>query len=395
MASKNKPVKPVKPKFKDYRIEQGELFYEYFSKYDLGVTAEKMNPRSFQKYYVRYTKAIGEKYSKDLHLSPEELLVGLFFAIANHTGSKEINKFHVVTRDENNAILLRSMVFGQFKLDMQVLHRIRKIDPLEYKELMSKLARFFLSHTESDLEEGSEIVEDIQHQYNKINAAFLFADYKTYEENRIHYLDLFHLVIPKTRKPRKPKPVVIKQSQKVFLLDTVNTDNKHLAKLEEGVDAWNTWISTQDSEFTASLDAVNCENEKLQGVNLSNAYLRKAVFEGANLTKANLEGAEMSGAYFQGATLFGTNFQKATLICASFIGKDTNFQKVNFMGANLEEADFSNTELQKVNFMGANLKNTNFTGANLSGADLRYTKSQDSAIFVDVILDDVTYDNES
>lgn len=90
----------------------------------------------------------------------------------------------------------------------------------------------------------------------------------------------------------------------------------HLAKLNEGVDAWNEWRSQNpriipDLEF-ANLYQANLEGFNLSKVVLSNANLENADLKGADLTEANLRGANLTTADLTGATLSGTRYDKRT-----------------------------------------------------------------------------------
>jgi uncharacterized protein YjbI with pentapeptide repeats len=64
-------------------------------------------------------------------------------------------------------------------------------------------------------------------------------------------------------------------------------NDDHIAKLKEGVNAWNAW---------------RAENPDIHP-DLRRAILSGAHLEGANLFRANLEGADLSGATLSGAHL--------------------------------------------------------------------------------------------
>ncbi|MAG37486.1 MAG: hypothetical protein CL878_14720 [Dehalococcoidia bacterium] len=101
----------------------------------------------------------------------------------------------------------------------------------------------------------------------------------------------------------------------------------HLARLQEGVEAWNKWRAADRNIIP-----------NLYGVSLVAADLR-----GANLTEASLGTARLSRA----------NLSTAELILA-----------------NLIDADLAYTNLNEANLAGANLAGVNLRGADLSGADL-------------------------
>lgn len=85
---------------------------------------------------------------------------------------------------------------------------------------------------------------------------------------------------------------------------------EHLAKLMEGVDAWNEW-RTQNPEIKPDLI--------------------KAILQRVNLTRANLSRANLMGANLRGAILIKANLKLANLINANLIG-------ANLTGAILTEA---------------------------------------------------------
>ncbi len=65
---------------------------------------------------------------------------------------------------------------------------------------------------------------------------------------------------------------------------------EHLAKLKEGVEAWNKWRK-DNPEIKRDLTEIN-----LRKADLGYASLTGAGLERANLTEANLEGANFTGA---------------------------------------------------------------------------------------------------
>src|SRR5258708_5562292 len=131
-------------------------------------------------------------------------------------------------------------------------------------------------------------------------------------------------------------------------------NQEHLARLQQGVEAWNQWRADHP-EIEPDLTDVHWHEIEfdLTGVNLSGADLRRSDFwlemEGANLQHVNLSGEELDYAY-----LVRTNFRGA------------NLSRVCF-----DSAFFVEVDLQGANLQGAILVQAGLTGANLSGADLR------------------------
>ena len=132
---------------------------------------------------------------------------------------------------------------------------------------------------------------------------------------------------------------------------------EHLAKLKEGVEAWNQWrkenpaIKADLSQ--AHLWKANLTQANLTGANLTQAILSEAHFREANLTQANLRQADLSQAH---------------LWCANLREADLSLAALN--QANLWHSDLRQADLTKANLLGANLKQTDLTEANLLGANL-------------------------
>ena len=81
---------------------------------------------------------------------------------------------------------------------------------------------------------------------------------------------------------------------------------EHVAKLTEGVEAWNQWLR-ENSEILPNLTAADLIKANLIGVNLSEANLTGADFPGASLDGANLDGANLQSAVLIGTTLSNAN----------------------------------------------------------------------------------------
>lgn len=112
----------------------------------------------------------------------------------------------------------------------------------------------------------------------------------------------------------------------------VMANAEHIAKLNEGVEAWNLW--RMDQQVVPDLSG-----DDFTGRNLSGADLRSANFENANL---------------QGATL----------------GRGTMLRDANFRHSNLSHADLSGADLQDTHFADADLRDASLRETNLLGADL-------------------------
>jgi uncharacterized protein YjbI with pentapeptide repeats len=123
---------------------------------------------------------------------------------------------------------------------------------------------------------------------------------------------------------------------------------RHLAKIKEGVGAWNKWRHEHPKARPDLSDA------DLAGANLGGANLGWADLAGARLAGATLDHADLNGAQLDGAELSSTNLLGARFICASLVS------------ANLHGADLSFTNLAHADFYGADLDDSVVTGASFS-----------------------------
>ncbi len=137
----------------------------------------------------------------------------------------------------------------------------------------------------------------------------------------------------------------------------------------------------------------------LSGANLSLADLSGSDISGANLSETNLIGAVLSGATLIGANLSKTQLCGATLIGANLRRADLSKAELDLnideqirisrkkypylhrtilIGADLSEADLSDTYLTGAQLCGANLSGTNLRGAFLIDANLGKTMREDN-----------------
>jgi hypothetical protein len=106
---------------------------------------------------------------------------------------------------------------------------------------------------------------------------------------------------------------------------------EHLAKLKEGVEAWNQWRK-ENRGINVDLSHAKLRGADLRRANLTAADLSGAFLGGADLLAANLTAADLSGAFLGWAnltvaTLSGADLEAATLIATIFV--DTNLTNVH------------------------------------------------------------------
>lgn len=149
---------------------------------------------------------------------------------------------------------------------------------------------------------------------------------------------------------------------------------EHVAKLKEGVRAWNEWRSQNPrllpdlrrADFTVSefrgifqggskLGGVNFGSADLLRANLSRSDLAKANLSGAKLRRADLSGANLSGADLSVADLFGASLGRADLSGAKLFGAD--LRETNLCDANAVRTSFTATETSRTQWCGMDLSN--------------------------------------
>ncbi len=120
---------------------------------------------------------------------------------------------------------------------------------------------------------------------------------------------------------------------------------EHLARLKEGVEAWNAW------------------RRENPGVRVD---LQGAIQSWAELAGADFAGADLEGAFFVAANLAGADLTNSIL-------DDASFQQANLAGATLEGAriatDFTDADLFSANLQDAHLVGTNLTRSKIVLAD--------------------------
>jgi hypothetical protein len=148
----------------------------------------------------------------------------------------------------------------------------------------------------------------------------------------------------------------------------------HLARLRQGVEAWNAWRKTDHA--SPDLREAGLADAKLSGANLLCADLSGANLVGANLSQANLVSANLSSAKLvranlSRARLVGANLGNADLSRADLSRADLS--EAFLVGALLGKADLSEALLGEAKLGGALLTRADLSKANLQGALLLET----------------------
>ena len=149
-------------------------------------------------------------------------------------------------------------------------------------------------------------------------------------------------------------------------------NEEHVAKLNEGVIAWNTWRA-QNRDIRLDLRGANLHEANLREADLGGVDLRRAQLDRANLSWADLGWANLGGAILKKANLSGADLREADLRGADL--RRAQLDRANLVGANLVRA----------NLVGANLVGAQLDRADLVGADLTYARLYET-IFANVNL---------
>jgi hypothetical protein len=176
-------------------------------------------------------------------------------------------------------------------------------------------------------------------------------------------------------------------------------DEKQLAILRQGTEAWEAW--RRENLDVAHPDLYEAD---LGGTYLGGAYLGEADLRGANLRgtdlrkallgEADLRGANLGGADLRGAYLRGTDLREANLGEAHLDGADlfrahlggADLRGANLAGVNLQSASLVNTRLANANLTGCRVYGLSAWDLDLDGAtqkDLIITRDEQPEITVD------------
>jgi uncharacterized protein YjbI with pentapeptide repeats len=197
---------------------------------------------------------------------------------------------------------------------------------------------------------------------------------------------------------------------------------EHLAKLKEGVEAWNQWRDNLEAEpdlSGADLTGLDLRDYRLYHVNLSRAVLEGVTFGRANLsrtnfhraifshpaplwssvlrevnlsevdlTRASLEGVDLTAGNLSGSCLCRSDLSKSTLLFAHLEGtclREAHMNGADLRGAHLQGADLRGASLQRVNLVQTNLAGANLTGClvyGISAWDLNLERTLQSNLVI-------------
>lgn len=157
---------------------------------------------------------------------------------------------------------------------------------------------------------------------------------------------------------------------------------EHMAILQQGVEAWNSWRDNnagimpdlRDADFwEENLVGANFKDTNLTNSNLEEARLWGTELEGANLTGATLDRADLSNTYLSDTKLQDVTLRGSDLSCTFLSGN--SLRGIDLEGADLSSASLWRTDLSHANLKGVDLRNAYLaeailTDSNLSNANL-------------------------
>jgi Pentapeptide repeats (8 copies) len=160
-------------------------------------------------------------------------------------------------------------------------------------------------------------------------------------------------------------------------------NEEHLARLKQGVAAWNQW-----REANPDIQPI-LTGADLREADLTEAHLFETDLQGANLNMANLHGADLSVANLTKACLFRANFTRAILSSANLTAAYLNgvdLTEANLSVAKLERVLLVQTKFERANLTGCKIYGISVWNVNLIGAqqsDLIITPEHEPMITVD------------
>jgi uncharacterized protein YjbI with pentapeptide repeats len=172
---------------------------------------------------------------------------------------------------------------------------------------------------------------------------------------------------------------------------------EHLAKLKEGVEAWNKW-RRDHSETTVDLAGAELLQADLRGAHLWSANLTHSNLSGARMDKAQFLYADLTYARLLGAGLHQAQLQSAVLNSADLSSCDfraADLRRVDLRASDVTNANLRGADLREANLMSATLRSTLLAEANMAGAITGWTVFGDNDLETVVGLDDIDHHGPS
>jgi Pentapeptide repeats (8 copies) len=136
-------------------------------------------------------------------------------------------------------------------------------------------------------------------------------------------------------------------------------NEEHLARLRQGVAAWNQWRE-ENRTIELDLSGARLIRADLSGVHLAGAHLNGAILSGVHLAGAHLNGAILSEAILHRADLSEAHLAGAHLC-------EANLFKARLSNTNLSKADLSRARLEHAVLIETDLKEATLTDCKVYG----------------------------
>lgn len=127
--------------------------------------------------------------------------------------------------------------------------------------------------------------------------------------------------------------------------------------------------------------------DKFAGKNLTGAQLNNATFGAVDLSNVIFQKGFFRNVDFRGANLTGADFSNLLKDAPNFYESSQN---IRFNDANLTNANFSNSKIGSSEFNGANMQNTNFSNAILKYLNFSGAQNMNTANITDTTWEGVT-----
>jgi Pentapeptide repeats (8 copies) len=161
-------------------------------------------------------------------------------------------------------------------------------------------------------------------------------------------------------------------------------NEEHLARLLQGVEAWNQWRAAHRRIRPDLSHAHLASGQDFSGVDLSRVDLSWTHLTDVNLSRANFSRALLYQTHLTWTNLVKANLSRADLALANLV--ETNLTRANLRGAQLQGARLTDTNLKRANLTGCRVYGVSAWNVNLVGAqqsDLVITRPDEPVITVD------------
>jgi uncharacterized protein YjbI with pentapeptide repeats len=116
--------------------------------------------------------------------------------------------------------------------------------------------------------------------------------------------------------------------------------------------------------------SLSLRNANLPGADLHAGIFHKATLQRANLSGADLKDADLTDAIMYGVVLVNAKLQKVDMSSAEMSCLGEGWGYADMRGADLSEANLTETEMSRADLRKANLTDADLTDAHLGGVDL-------------------------